>query len=94
MKTLCVANTQQQGDGCTSCAGPREPWHDVHCRLEGPAAFDVLTNFEQRWHKQVSTFSLRSTYSGVCACWCTLQCDDWSCVSSLLAARAPVTESL
>ena len=34
-------------------AGPREPWHDVHSRLEGPVAFDVLTNFEQRWLKQV-----------------------------------------
>ena len=32
--------------------GPREPWHDVHCTLEGPAAWDVLTNFEQRWRKQ------------------------------------------
>jgi phospholipase D1/2 len=32
--------------------GPREPWHDVHCRLEGPAAWDVLANFEQRWRKQ------------------------------------------
>ncbi|XP_052199304.1 phospholipase D alpha 1-like [Diospyros lotus] len=32
--------------------GPREPWHDVHCRLEGPIAWDVLFNFEQRWRKQ------------------------------------------
>ncbi|GAV68355.1 PLDc domain-containing protein/PLD_C domain-containing protein [Cephalotus follicularis] len=32
--------------------GPREPWHDVHCRLEGPVAWDVLFNFEQRWRKQ------------------------------------------
>lgn len=32
--------------------GPREPWHDVHCRLEGPVAWDVLVNFEQRWKKQ------------------------------------------
>ncbi|KAJ8768289.1 hypothetical protein K2173_021229 [Erythroxylum novogranatense] len=32
--------------------GPREPWHDIHCRLEGPIAWDVLTNFEQRWRKQ------------------------------------------
>lgn len=32
--------------------GPREPWHDVHCRLEGPVARDVLLNFEQRWRKQ------------------------------------------
>ena len=33
--------------------GPREPWHDIHCKLEGPVAWDVLYNFEQRWHKQV-----------------------------------------
>ncbi|CAH8343917.1 unnamed protein product [Eruca vesicaria subsp. sativa] len=32
--------------------GPREPWHDIHCRLDGPAAWDVLYNFEQRWMKQ------------------------------------------
>ncbi|WOK94040.1 phospholipase D alpha 1-like [Canna indica] len=32
--------------------GPREPWHDVHSRLEGGAAWDVVTNFEQRWIKQ------------------------------------------
>ncbi|XP_051114007.1 phospholipase D alpha 1-like isoform X2 [Andrographis paniculata] len=32
--------------------GPREPWHDIHCKLEGPAAWDVLYNFEQRWRKQ------------------------------------------
>lgn len=32
--------------------GPREPWHDIHCKLEGPIAWDVLYNFEQRWEKQ------------------------------------------
>ncbi|KAL0792371.1 hypothetical protein Bca101_063748 [Brassica carinata] len=32
--------------------GPREPWHDIHCKLDGPAAWDVLYNFEQRWMKQ------------------------------------------
>eukprot|EP00249_Psilotum_nudum_P030410 c43009_g1_i1 orf=809-3268(+) len=32
--------------------GPREPWHDVHSRLEGPVAWDVLYNFEERWKKQ------------------------------------------
>ncbi|CAN6210736.1 unnamed protein product [Urochloa humidicola] len=37
---------------CLRRGGPREPWHDVHCRLEGPAAWDVLANFEQRWRKQ------------------------------------------
>ncbi|KAF3779996.1 Phospholipase D beta 1 [Nymphaea thermarum] len=30
---------------------PREPWHDLHCRIDGPAAYDVLTNFEERWSK-------------------------------------------
>ncbi|CAA0842264.1 Phospholipase D beta 1 [Striga hermonthica] len=28
---------------------PREPWHDLHCRIDGPAAYDVLKNFEERW---------------------------------------------
>ncbi|KAL8492798.1 hypothetical protein ACS0TY_024116 [Phlomoides rotata] len=32
--------------------GPREPWHDIHCKVEGPAAWDVVYNFEQRWRKQ------------------------------------------
>ncbi|XVF35897.1 hypothetical protein REPUB_Repub19eG0011200 [Reevesia pubescens] len=31
--------------------GPRQPWHDLHCKVEGPAAYDILTNFEQRWKK-------------------------------------------
>ncbi|XP_029118259.1 phospholipase D delta isoform X2 [Elaeis guineensis] len=31
--------------------GPRQPWHDLHCKIEGPAAHDILTNFEQRWRK-------------------------------------------
>ncbi|PIA42459.1 hypothetical protein AQUCO_02000122v1 [Aquilegia coerulea] len=35
-----------------SKGGPREPWHDIHSRLEGPVAWDVLDNFEQRWRKQ------------------------------------------
>ncbi|CAN1754288.1 Phospholipase D beta 1 [Linum perenne] len=30
---------------------PREPWHDLHSKIEGPAAYDVLTNFEERWSK-------------------------------------------
>lgn len=31
-------------DGC-----PREPWHDLHSKIDGPAAYDVLANFEERW---------------------------------------------
>ncbi|WOL13176.1 phospholipase D delta-like [Canna indica] len=33
----------------TKC--PRQPWHDLHCKIEGPAAYDILKNFEQRWSK-------------------------------------------
>jgi len=32
--------------------GPREPWHDIHCRVEGPIVADVLNNFIERWSKQ------------------------------------------
>ncbi|TVU10231.1 hypothetical protein EJB05_43745 [Eragrostis curvula] len=35
----------------TGSKGPRQPWHDLHCRIDGPAAYDVLKNFEQRWRK-------------------------------------------
>ncbi|KAK7074059.1 hypothetical protein SK128_026180 [Halocaridina rubra] len=38
----------------TSASGPRQPWHDIHSRVEGPAAHDVLGNFLERWHKQAS----------------------------------------
>ncbi|KAL5210828.1 hypothetical protein ABZP36_006451 [Zizania latifolia] len=31
--------------------GPREPWHDLHAKIDGPAAYDVLQNFEERWLK-------------------------------------------
>ena len=41
----------------------RQPWHDVHCKLEGPAARDVLMNFKQRWNKQCSKKELRAMHS-------------------------------
>ncbi|KAK3153127.1 hypothetical protein QOZ80_2BG0168180 [Eleusine coracana subsp. coracana] len=31
--------------------GPREAWHDLHSRMDGPAAYDVLQNFQERWLK-------------------------------------------
>ncbi|KAK7307827.1 hypothetical protein VNO77_41233 [Canavalia gladiata] len=31
----------------TGC--PRQPWHDMHSQVDGPAAYDILTNFEERW---------------------------------------------
>lgn len=42
--------------------GPRQPWHDLHCRLEGPAAYDVLTNFEQRWRKATKWKEFRGRF--------------------------------
>eukprot|EP01103_Thecamoeba_quadrilineata_P004064 TRINITY_DN1379_c0_g1_i1.p1 TRINITY_DN1379_c0_g1~~TRINITY_DN1379_c0_g1_i1.p1 ORF type:complete len:488 (+),score=79.62 TRINITY_DN1379_c0_g1_i1:27-1490(+) len=35
--------------------GPREPWHDIHSKVEGEVVYDVITNFEQRWKKQAFT---------------------------------------
>ena len=32
--------------------GPRQPWHDIHMRVEGPIAHDVYLNFYERWIKQ------------------------------------------
>ncbi|KAL2939721.1 Phospholipase D beta 1 [Bienertia sinuspersici] len=44
---------------------PRQPWHDLHCRIDGPAAYDVLINFEQRWRKatKFKEFGLRKKMS-------------------------------
>eukprot|EP00898_Chlorokybus_atmophyticus_P004152 jgi/Chlat1/4738/Chrsp300S00815 len=37
--------------------GPREPWHDLHAFVDGPAAWDVLTNFTERWLKQAKQYA-------------------------------------
>lgn len=37
--------------GQSSTSGPRQAWHDLHCKIEGPAAYDILKNHEQRWRK-------------------------------------------
>ncbi|KAH9325861.1 hypothetical protein KI387_006039, partial [Taxus chinensis] len=56
-RTLNFVHKDDFYNGCFKGAaldygGPREPWHDIHAKLEGPAAWDVLTNFEQRWMGQ------------------------------------------
>ena len=38
--------------GASSESGPRQPWHDIHARLEGPAASHILQNFMERWTNQ------------------------------------------
>lgn len=47
----------------TGC--PREPWHDLHSKIDGPAAYDVLKNFEERWlkaSKVCGTKKLKASY--------------------------------
>ncbi|CAA2988740.1 Phospholipase D beta 1 [Olea europaea subsp. europaea] len=38
---------------------PREAWHDLHCKIDGPAAYDVLTNFEERWLKAAKPHGIK-----------------------------------
>lgn len=43
---------------------PREPWHDIHAQLTGPAAWDVVREFVARWNIDVAVpASLGSTSS-------------------------------
>lgn len=36
---------------------PRQPWHDVHCRLKGPAVHDVCRNFIHRWNATAGNYN-------------------------------------
>lgn len=44
---------------------PRQPWHDLHCRIDGPAVYDVLINFEQRWRKATKWSEFRTLFKKV-----------------------------
>ena len=35
-------------------SGPREPWHDIHSKVEGPVTKDIFENFIERWKCQKS----------------------------------------
>ncbi|KAG2294262.1 phospholipase D gamma 1 isoform X1 [Brassica napus] len=49
LKTLHKDDFYNNCFGTTEDDGPRQPWHDLHSMIDGPAAYDVLANFEQRW---------------------------------------------
>ena len=36
--------------------GPREPWHDIHSKVEGQIAYDVFLNFKERWERQGTSY--------------------------------------
>src|SRR5262249_17880362 len=46
--------------------GGGDPLHDVHCRVEGPAAFDLLQTFIARWdhHPDSRAIEARSRLRG------------------------------
>ena len=37
--------------GLDKNVGPRQPWHDIHAKVEGPIAIDIKENFEERWSR-------------------------------------------
>ncbi|KAL0491009.1 phospholipase D alpha [Acrasis kona] len=34
---------------------PRQPWHDIHCRLKGNISFDITKHFLRRWNDNKPT---------------------------------------
>ncbi|KAL2645235.1 hypothetical protein R1flu_012822 [Riccia fluitans] len=53
-RTLTTVHRKDFRQGCIPGAeirkgGPRQPWHDIHSKLEGAVAWDAHTNFVQRW---------------------------------------------
>ncbi|XP_037473197.1 phospholipase D beta 1-like [Triticum dicoccoides] len=51
LQTLHKEDYHNPNFAAVDARGPREPWHDLHSKIDGPAAYDVLKNFEERWLK-------------------------------------------
>ncbi|XP_018012012.1 phospholipase D alpha 1 isoform X2 [Hyalella azteca] len=54
-RTLPVEHSNDFYNGCCPSkvtVGPRQPWHDIHAYVDGPAALDVHDNFVERWRCQ------------------------------------------
>lgn len=49
------------GGGSSSSSGSGAPLHDVHCRIEGPSAFDLLHTFIKRWDHHPGHFAIDRT---------------------------------
>ncbi len=47
---------QKNATSIPSSQGPRQPWRDIHSRLEGPIAHDIFVNFFERWCQQGSKY--------------------------------------
>uniref|UniRef100_A0A0D3B868 Phospholipase D n=1 Tax=Brassica oleracea var. oleracea TaxID=109376 RepID=A0A0D3B868_BRAOL len=46
LKTLHKDDFYNQCFGTTDDAGPRQPWHDLHSKIDGPAAYDVFRSID------------------------------------------------
>ncbi|RMF75391.1 MAG: hypothetical protein D6744_13585 [Planctomycetota bacterium] len=44
-----------QVDASSTKFFPRQPWHDIHCQVAGPSAWDVVREFVGRWELDPAT---------------------------------------
>lgn len=58
--------TLHNGDFYSNCflgacadVGPRQPWHDIHAKVEGQIALDIKRNFDERWSRQSEDMAAR-----------------------------------
>ncbi|EZG73001.1 phospholipase D [Gregarina niphandrodes] len=71
-KTLTCEHEKDFYNGCCaevdSTHGPREPWHDIHSRIQGPGAWDVCENFLERLQSQQQICSTTNKCTGCNQC--------------------------